>query len=48
VGQVVETIGQYRGTAYHKKTWYYIPIDRILQDGELDLLLGDFSDNSNE
>ena len=48
VGQVVETWGQYKGFNRHKKIWYYIPIDRILQDSGAELLLGDFSDGGDE
>ena len=51
VGQVVETLQQYRGDEVQdkdKKIWYYTPIDPILNDwraGMLELLLGDFSGN---
>ena len=48
VGQVVETTAQYTGFDRHKKIWYYIPIDRILEDSGAELLLGDFSDSGNE
>lgn len=46
VGQVVETLAQYNNEDdQDKKIWYYIPIDRILQDSGVELLLGDFSSN---
>jgi hypothetical protein len=42
VGQVVETIEQYNAESQEPNVWYYIPIERILQDGVFELLLGHF------
>lgn len=39
VGQIVETLAQYKNEENQdKKIWYYIPLDRILKDGGLELL----------